>query len=77
MRDEAAVLDWVLVQAGMKAAGDDDEDGGIVEEVMEGEEVRPEDGGVPDSGSTTALGLCAPHVGCHKAKAFGPTSGKA
>ena len=35
MRDEAAVLDWVLVQAGMKAAGDDEEDGGIVEEVME------------------------------------------
>ena len=35
VRDEAAVLDWVLVQAGMKAAGDDEEDGGIVEEVME------------------------------------------
>merc|ERR1712154_290859 len=36
VRDEAAVLDWVLVQAGIKAAGeDDDEDGGIVEEVME------------------------------------------
>ena len=29
-------MDWVLVQAGIKAAGeDDDEDGGIVEEVME------------------------------------------
>ena len=35
MRDEAAVLNWVLVQAGMKAAGDDEDDGGIVEEVME------------------------------------------
>ena len=35
MRDEAAVLDWVLVQAGIKVAGDDDEEGGIVEEVME------------------------------------------
>merc|ERR1711936_1265057 len=32
-RDEAAVLDWVLVQAGLETAGD--EDGGLVEEVME------------------------------------------